>query len=265
MNITPQNAAVEVHDLTVTYNKKPALWDVDFLLPQGKIIGVIGPNGAGKSTLIKAMMGLIPISSGWVKLFNEPLNTIRQQLSYVPQRESVDWDFPASVMDVVLMGRYGHQRGFFKRTSKKDKTIALKCLQKVRMEEFVNRQIAQLSGGQQQRVFLARALAQQAQLYLMDEPFAGIDASTERAILELLIEMRNEGKTIVVVHHDLQSAYEFFDWMVMLNTRLVACGPKKDVFTQKILNETYGGTLSLLSSVSEMMAKNELPVREKKY
>ena len=261
MNILVENPAIEVHDITVTYNRKPALWDIDFALPEGKLIGIVGPNGAGKSTLIKAIMGIVPRSSGYVKIFNQPLDDVRHRVSYVPQRESVDWDFPASVLDVVMMGRYG-KRSLFSRLNKEDKNIALDCLRKVRMEGYVNRQISQLSGGQQQRVFLARSLAQQADVYFMDEPFAGIDAATENAILELMSDMRKEGKTILVVHHDLQSAYEYFDWMVLLNTRLVACGPTEEVFTTQLLNEAYGGKLTMLSKISDIIKAKDLPIRE---
>jgi len=260
--VTPVvNPLIEVHSLTVTYNRKPALWDIDFAIPKGKLVGIVGPNGAGKSTLIKAMMGLVPLSSGYTKLFNQNLDAVRKKVSYVPQRGSVDWDFPASALDVVLMGRYG-QRGLFKRLSQNDKAIAMDCLKQVRMEGFKNRQIAQLSGGQQQRVFLARALAQQADLYFMDEPFVGIDATTENAIVDLLSTMRNQGKTILVVHHDLQSAYEYFDWIILLNTRLVACGPKKHVFTKQLLTETYGGRLTLLSQIGDLLQQNDFPIRE---
>ena len=250
-----------MHDLTVTYHKKPAHWDIDFSVPKGKLVGIIGPNDAGKSTLIKSMMNIVVPSSGYVKLFDKPIDKVRQRISYVPQRESVDWDFPASVLDVVLMGRYG-KRGLFRRLTKNDKQIAMECLKKVRMEAFANRQIAQLSGGQQQRVFLARSLAQQADLYFMDEPFAGIDAATEKAIIDLLADMRKNQKTILVVHHDLQTAYNYFDWIILLNTRLVACGPKEEVFTPELLNETYGGKLTLLSNISNLVQKENLPVRE---
>ena len=256
-----ENPIIEVHDLTVTYHKKPALWDIDFYIPKGKLVGIIGPNGAGKSTFIKAMMNIVVPSSGYVKLFDQPIDKVRQRISYVPQRESVDWDFPASVLDVVLMGRYG-KRGLFRRLTKKDKEIAMESLKKVRMEAFANRQIAQLSGGQQQRAFLARSLAQQADLYFMDEPFAGIDAATEKAIIDLLADMRQNDKTILVVHHDLQTAYDYFDWIILLNTRLVACGPKEEVFTTDLLNETYGGKLTLLSNISNLVQKENLPVRE---
>lgn len=255
------NPILEVHNLTVAYNKKPALWNVDFSIPKGKLVGIIGPNGAGKSTLIKSIMGLIPLSSGYAKLFGEGLDSVRGKVSYVPQRESVDWDFPASALDVVLMGCY-RRRGLFRWMTKADKALAMDCLRQVKMEAFANRQIAQLSGGQQQRVFLARSLAQQAELYFMDEPFAGIDATTEKAILDLLLEMRDDGKTILVVHHDLQSAQEYFDWIILLNTRLVASGPKLEVFTPKLLQETYGGKLSVLSQMGDLLQEKAFPVRE---
>jgi manganese/zinc/iron transport system ATP- binding protein len=261
MSAATGNIALEVHDLTVTYQKKPALWDVDFEIPEGQLIGIVGPNGAGKSTLIKSIMDLVPSGSGYVKIFGQDLDQVRQRISYVPQRESVDWDFPASVMDVVLMGRYG-KRGLFRRIKDRDRRIAQDCLRKVGMEAYAKRQIAQLSGGQQQRVFLARALAQEADLYFMDEPFAGVDAATEAAVLELLQSMRDSGRTIMVVHHDLQSAAQYFDWFVLLNTRLVACGPKEEVFTPELLQETYGGKLTLLSTVGHLFGKSELPPRE---
>jgi manganese/zinc/iron transport system ATP- binding protein len=255
------NTALEIHDLTVAFDRKPVLWNIDLLIPQGKLVGIIGPNGAGKSTLIKAAMGILPLSSGFVKLFDKPLNEIRERVSYVPQRESVDWDFPASVMDVVLMGRYA-KLGLFKRPRKADKDVAMDCLKKVGMEGFINRQISQLSGGQQQRTFLARALAQQADLYFMDEPFAGVDAATEKAIVTLLREMTNQNKTVIVVHHDLQSVSQYFDWIVMLNTRLVASGPTETTFTSENLESTYGGKLTLLTDVADLMRREDYPSRE---
>ncbi len=261
MIIQVPNPIIEVHNATVSYDKKPAIWNVDFSIPEGKLVGIIGPNGAGKSTVVKAIMGLVPLSNGEVQVFGQALDKVRHKVSYVPQRESVDWDFPASVMDIALMGRYG-KGGLTRRLSREDQKIAMECLRKVRMEEFANRQIAQLSGGQQQRVFLARSLAQQADLYLMDEPFAGIDAATENAILELLLTMRSEGKTILVVHHDLQSAKEYFDWIVMLNTRLVASGPKEQVFNEALLNETYGGKLTMLSKAANLLRQTDFPIKE---
>jgi manganese/zinc/iron transport system ATP- binding protein len=261
MIIQAENPVLEVHDLTVSYDKKPVLWGVDFSVPKGQIIGILGPNGSGKSTLLKSIMGLIPVSSGYVKLFDKNIREVRRRVSYVPQRESVDWDFPASVFDVVLMGRYGHL-GLFKRPKKADKEIAMDALQKVGMEKFADRQISQLSGGQQQRVFLARALAQDADLYFMDEPFAGVDASTESAIIELLRNMVKQGKTLVVVHHDLQSVAEYFDWLILLNLRLVASGPVKQTFNAENLTDTYGGKLTILSNLTDIMQKQDFPSRE---
>lgn len=255
--------ALEVHDLTVAFDRKPVLWNIDLVIPQGKIVGIVGPNGAGKSTLIKSIMGLLPLSSGYTKLFDQSLNDVRSKISYVPQRESVDWDFPASVMDVVLMGRYS-KLGLFKRPRKADRDVALDCLRKVGMEAFANRQISQLSGGQQQRTFLARALAQQADVYFMDEPFAGVDAATEKTIITLLRTMAQSGKTVIVVHHDLQSVTNYFDWVIMLNTRLIASGPTAETFTQENLQETYGGKLTLLADVGDLIRRESFPQREKR-
>lgn len=255
------NPALEIHDLTVAFDRKPVLWNIDLKLPQGKLVGIVGPNGAGKSTLIKAVMGLLPLSSGYVKLFDKELNDVRAQVSYVPQRESVDWDFPASVLDVVMMGRYG-KLGLFKRPRKADRDAAMDCLKKVGMEAFANRQISQLSGGQQQRTFLARALAQQADIYFMDEPFAGVDAATEKTIIDLLRNMTQANKTVIVVHHDLQSVPQYFDWVIMLNTRLIAVGPTITTFNQHNLQETYGGKLTLLSDVGDLIKRESFPNRE---
>lgn len=244
---------IEVHDLTVAYRKRPVLWDIDFVLPEGKLIGMVGPNGAGKSTLIKAIMGLLPLVSGFVRIYGKPLETTREIVAYVPQRESVDWDFPTDALDVVTMGRYG-RLGLFKRPTKDDKARAMDALEKVGMADFAKRQISQLSGGQQQRVFLARALVQDAQIYLMDEPLAGVDAATEKAILELLHELKTKGKTLLVVHHDLNTVAEYFDWVMLLNLRLVKLGSVKEVFNDENLRLTYGGKLNLLSEMAEKIA-----------
>ncbi len=252
---------IEIHDLTVAFDRKPVLWNIDALLPAGKLIGIIGPNGAGKSTLIKTLMGLVPAGSGYVKIFGKQLDQVRKRVSYVPQRETVDWDFPVSVMDVALMGRYAHT-GMFGKLRQADHDIALDALCQVGMEAFANRQIAQLSGGQQQRTFLARALAQRADLYLMDEPFAGVDAATEKTVITLLREMTSQGKTVVVVHHNLQSAKQYFDYLMLLNTRLVACGPANEVFTPENLQDTYGGNLTLLTDVVNLMHRENYPTRE---
>jgi manganese/zinc/iron transport system ATP- binding protein len=241
--------ALEFHDLTVTYDRKPVLFGVDAAIPQGSLCGIIGPNGAGKSTLIKAVMGLLPVQGGWTQVFGGPLEQCRQRVAYVPQRSSVDWDFPVNVMDVVLMGRYG-RLGLLRRPGQKDRAIAAEALEKVQMSAYAGRQISQLSGGQQQRVFLARALAQEADLYLMDEPFTGVDAATERAIITLLQEIRARGGTIVAVHHDLTTAPEYFDHLLLLNMRLIASGPTAEVFNQELLQKTYGGRLTVLSEMA---------------
>ena len=253
--------ALEIHVVTVAFDRKPVLWNIDLTIPQGKLVGIIGPNGAGKSTLIKAIMGLLPLSSGFVKIFDQPIDAVRGRISYVPQRESVDWDFPASVLDVVLMGRYG-KLGLFKRPRKADRDVAMDCLKKVGMDGFLNRQISQLSGGQQQRTFLARALAQQADVYFMDEPFAGVDAATEKAIIDILQEMTRSKKTVIVVHHDLQSVAQYFDWLIMLNTRLIAHGPTDEVFNHQNLQQAYGGKLTLLADVADLFRREHFPNRE---
>lgn len=251
---TMEPAPLEIHDLTVAYHKKPVLWGIDLAVPKGKLVGIVGPNGAGKSTLIKAIMGLIPVSSGWVKIFGESYRKNLKRVGYVPQRESVDWDFPVNVMDVVLMGRYGHL-GLIKRPKKEDREIARECLEKVKMLPFANRQIANLSGGQQQRVFLARALAQESDLYFMDEPFAGVDAATETAIVTLLQELKDRGKTLLVVHHDLPTARNYFDMLLLLNMRVVAFGPTEEVFNYDLLQTTYGGRLTILAEVAQAVGE----------
>ncbi|SNS76805.1 manganese/zinc/iron transport system ATP- binding protein [Ekhidna lutea] len=257
-----ENPALEIHDLTVSYDKKPVLWGIDLSIPRGALCGIIGPNGAGKSTLIKAIMNLVDMNSGYVKLFDQTLDEVRKKVSYVPQRESVDWDFPASVLDVVLMGRYANL-GLFKNPRRADKDAALKALEMVGMEKYSKRQISQLSGGQQQRVFLARALTQNADIYFLDEPFSGVDAATEKAIFQILKNLSKDGKTIIVVHHDLQSVEPYFEWVILLNLRLVASGPTKQVFTPALLEETYGGKLTLLTEVGELVKKGEFEAREK--
>jgi manganese/zinc/iron transport system ATP- binding protein len=240
--------ALEIHDLTVAYHQRPVIYGVDVEIPTGRLVGIMGPNGAGKSTLIKAIMGLLRPVNGWVKLFGEPAEKNLTRVGYVPQRESVDWDFPVSVMDVVLMGRYG-RLGIGRRPRTQDRDIARACLEKVHMLPFADRQISNLSGGQQQRVFLARALAQESDLYLMDEPFAGVDATTEATIVTLLQDLKAQGKTILVVHHDLTSAKQYFDMLLLINMRLVAFGETEQVFTPELLQKTYGGRLTILSEV----------------
>jgi manganese/zinc/iron transport system ATP- binding protein len=243
----PETKAIEVTDLTVAYQETPVLWDIDLDVPQGVLLAIIGPNGAGKTTLIKAILGLVRPAAGNVLIYNKPYAVQRGIVGYVPQRGSVDWDFPTNVLDVVMMGRYG-ALGWIKRPGKKDRELARHALEKVGMEEYTTRQISQLSGGQQQRVFLARALVQDATVYLMDEPFQGVDATTERAIVTLLQELRENGKTVVVVHHDLQTVTDYFDWVTLLNVRRIASGPVDETFTPENLRETYGGRIAFIKN-----------------
>jgi manganese/zinc/iron transport system ATP- binding protein len=232
--------ALEIAALSVAYDAVPAVWNASFTVETGTLMAIVGPNGAGKSTLLKGLLGMLPRLAGRVRVFGQDPAQERGHIAYVPQRSSVDWDFPATVLDVVLMGTYG-RLGWFRRPGKKERAAALDALKMVEMDEFKTRQIAELSGGQQQRVFLARALVQNASLYLMDEPFAGVDAVTERAIVVLLKRLRDEGRTIVVVHHDLSTVPEYFDAVTLLDRRVIASGPVDEVFTRARVEETYGG------------------------
>lgn len=242
-------AVLDIHDVTVAYHRKPVLWDIDLAWDEPRLVGIVGPNGAGKSTLIKAILGLVPLASGSVHLFGRPVNEERRRIGYVPQRESVDWDFPVSVLDVVLMGTYG-QLGWLRRPARKQTRWALDCLAHVGLADFADRQIGQLSGGQQQRVFLARALAQQADIYFMDEPMAGVDATTEQIVFSLLKELREQAKAVLVVHHDLRTVTRYFEHVVLLNMGLVASGPVEQVFTAENLKRTYGGRLAVLDDAA---------------
>lgn len=239
--------AVEVRDLTVAYRDKPVLWDIDLDVPKGVLMAIVGPNGAGKTTLIKAILGLVSKAAGQVLIYGSEYAAARERVAYVPQRGSVDWDFPTSVLDVVMMGLYS-SLGWFRRPGASHRTRAMEALAKVAMEEFAPRQISQLSGGQQQRVFLARALVQEADVFLMDEPFQGVDAVTERAIISILRELRETGKTVLVVHHDLQTVREYFDEVLLLNVRRIASGKVEEVFTSANLRTTYGGRVGFLRS-----------------
>ncbi|MCU0506859.1 MAG: metal ABC transporter ATP-binding protein [Anaerolineae bacterium] len=237
--------AIEATDLTVAYQEKPVLWDVDLEAPEGVLMAVVGPNGAGKSTLMKTILGLVPAAAGQVRVYGKPYEQQRHLVGYVPQRGSVDWDFPTDALDVVTMGLY-RRLGWMRRPGKAERAAALDALDQVGMADFADRQISQLSGGQQQRVFLARALVQDARIYLMDEPFAGVDATTERAIIGLLRELRRQGKTVLVVHHDLQTVPEYFDWVTLLNVRRIASGPVAEAFTEDNLRRAYGGRIAFL-------------------
>lgn len=243
-------AILDVHDVTVAYHRKPVLWDVDLELHSPQLAAIVGPNGAGKSTLIKSILGLVPMASGRVEVFGQPMAKSRHRIGYVPQRESVDWSFPVSVLEVVLMGTYG-KLGWFRRPGRAQRELARECLAKVGLSPLEERQIGELSGGQQQRVFLARALAQEADLYFMDEPMAGVDATTERIIFDCLRDLRKAGKTILVVHHDLRTVPMYFDYVVLMNMRIVAAGPLEQVFTQEQLHKTYGGRLAVLDAAAE--------------
>jgi manganese/zinc/iron transport system ATP- binding protein len=240
--------ALSVEQLTVNLDKTPVLWDVHFEIPQGKLVGIIGPNGAGKTTLLKCILGMIPALSGRVRFFDQTLKAAQRRLAYVPQRSSVDWDFPITVFDVVLMGRYA-RLGLFKRPSQADKEAALHVLEMVGMSAFAKRQINQLSGGQKQKLFVARALLQEADLYLMDEPFAGIDMATEKELMALFNQLRAEGKTLLIVHHDLAQVTRYFDWLVMLNTCLIASGPTKETFQAENILRTYGRSRAVLDDL----------------
>jgi manganese/zinc/iron transport system ATP- binding protein len=244
MNTNEEGIAFQTLDLSVNYGTVPALWDISLSVPTGVVAGIIGPNGAGKSTLIKTALNLVSPLSGSVKFFGQPLPEVRQRIAYVPQKESVDWDFPITVRGLVLMGRYG-RLGLFHRPRKADYAAVDEYLDKMGILQFSNRQISQLSGGQQQRVFLARALIQEADLYLMDEPFIGVDLSTRMVIMNLLHQLREKGKTVFVVHHELDSVEAFFDWIIMLNIRLVASGPTKSTFIPENLQSCYGKSYAL--------------------
>ncbi|WP_114393926.1 metal ABC transporter ATP-binding protein [Oleisolibacter albus] len=238
--VTALAPPLAVRGLSVAYHQKPVLWSVDFTAPARGLVAVVGPNGAGKSTFIKACLGLVPLLSGEVTVFGAPLSRRRREVGYVPQRGSVDWDFPVSALEVVAMGRYG-RIGLLGRIGRADRDAALACLDKVGMADYAGRQIGQLSGGQQQRVFLARALAQEARLYFMDEPFAGVDAATEQAILDVLQDLDRQGRSVICVHHDLQTVAQRFQHVLLLNVEKIADGPVSDMLTPSLLRRTYGG------------------------
>ena len=239
--------ALHVEDLTVSYRADPVLWDIDIDIPPGVLAAIVGPNGAGKSSLIKAALGLLPPVAGHVRFFGRRYRDMRRRIGYVPQRQSVDWDFPATALDVVTMGLYG-RLGWFRRPGRAEREAALAALSRVGMQDHALRQIADLSGGQQQRVFIARALVQEADIYFLDEPMAGVDAVTEAAIVALLEDLRDQGRTVVVVHHDLTTVRRYFDWLVILNRRVVAQGPVAEVYTAANLRRAYGGQIALIEA-----------------
>lgn len=250
-HIPQKDAALQVHQLNVNYEKTPVLWDISLEIPRGKIVGIIGPNGAGKSTFIKTAMGLIQPISGKIEFFGQPLSACRRRVAYVPQRESVDWDFPITVRDLVMMGRYG-MLGLCKWPRQADYAAVDHCLELMGMTQYAERQISQLSGGQQQRAFIARALVQEADIYFMDEPFAGIDIATETVIMQLLRQLQAKDKTVFIVHHDLNTVENYFDWVIMLNMRLISCGPVLEAFNPDTLNMAYGKSYALFDEALKL-------------
>ena len=255
MSQTQSNSpAIEVEDLTVSYGPVPALLDISLAIEEGKLVGIIGPNGSGKSTLMKSMLGFVKPDVGIVRVFGTDVSNVKGRVAYVPQRGSVDWDFPITVREVAAMGRYSYRRWWQDLTAK-DYELADEALEKVRMGDYRGRQIGQRSGGQQQRVFMARALAQNADILLLDEPFAGVDAATERAILDVLEDLKNVGKTVVVVHHDLATAAEYFDLLILLKQRLFGFGPPKMILNPKLLGDVYEGTLRVFAELEKQGAQ----------
>lgn len=242
MSTEPGVPAIEIDHLTVSYGQRPALLDVSLTLPQGELIGIIGPNGGGKSTLLKAILGFARSDVGTVKILGKPVDHASGHVAYVPQRGAVDWDFPVTVKQVAMMGRYG-MMPWWRGPNAEDRECVASALRTVRMQDYASRQIGQLSGGQQQRVFMARALAQGADILLLDEPFAGVDAATEHALLDVLSQSKAEGKTLVVVHHDLATAAQYFDRLVLVKQRLYASGPPEQVLREDLLSQVYEGKL----------------------
>lgn len=243
--------ALLVEELTVNYEETSVLWNLGFSIPKGLLVGIIGPNGAGKSTLLKSLLGMVKPLSGHIEFFGKPLKKVRHKIAYVPQHSSVDWDFPVSALDVVLMGRY-NRLPYFKWPRAADKEAAMRALELLGIQALANRQIRQLSGGQRQRLFLARAFVQEADIYLMDEPFAGVDMATEKLIISFLDKLKMAGKTLFIVHHDLSTVDSYFDWVIMLNTSLIACGPVEEVFHADSLARTYGRNVSMLEKALQL-------------
>ena len=233
-----QNSVIHVEDLTMAYRETPVLWDIDLDIPEHVRCAIVGPNGAGKSTLLRGILGLLKPVSGAVQLWGKPLSAVHKQIAYVPQRGSVHWDFPTTVFDVVLMGRYAHL-GLVRRPGKEDRALAMEALDKMKMADFADRQISELSGGQKQRVFIARALAQDAQLYIMDEPLAGVDETTERIIMDKFVDLQRENRTVIAVHHDLSTLNVYFDYLVVLNRTVKASDYLENLDKEAALARAY--------------------------
>ena len=245
---------ISVKNLTVTYNKKPAIKGINLEIESSSIIGIVGPNGAGKSTLLKGILGLLPADTGEVKIFGKDIKDSLKRVSYIPQKEQFDWDFPINVSEVVMMGRYPYL-SLFGSPKESDKQIVNRVLEKVEMKKYAHTQIRNLSGGQQQRIFLARALAQESDIYFLDEPFVGVDAKTETAIFNLIKELKSEGKTIMIVHHDLSKVEDYFDKIILINQILIAYGDTSKVFTPELLHRTYGGQLTILQKAEQLISE----------
>ena len=243
-----KDPAISIEDLHVSYFGNEAVTGVSLSVNTGNLVGIIGPNGAGKSTFLKAMLNLIPKDKGAVKVLGKPIAEVRKSIAYVPQRNDIDWDFPITVLDAVLIGTYPHLK-LFRRPKKKDKEWALECLQRVGMQEFSRRQIGELSGGQQQRVFLARALAQKADLFFLDEPFVGVDVSSEETIVNILKELCRQGKTVIVVHHDLSKANDYFNQLILLNKELISFGTVEEVFKPEVIAKAYKGHFAFMNEI----------------
>lgn len=239
---------IDVKNLSVSYSGKKAIKDVSFSLESGKLIGVIGPNGAGKSTLIKGMLGLVSTNSGEVEIFGQSVDEIRKEIAYIPQRADIDWDFPILVKDTVLLGTYP-KLGLFKRPKEKEKTLAMEALTKVGMEDFADKQIGELSGGQQQRVFVARSLAQETDIFFLDEPFVGVDIKSEEIIIDILKDLRNHGKTIFIIHHDLSKLEDYFDDIILINKKLFGAGPIKEIVRPELMEKAFETPLDVLETM----------------
>ncbi|MCM3708393.1 MULTISPECIES: metal ABC transporter ATP-binding protein [Cytobacillus] len=243
-----KDPAISIQDLHVSYFGNEAVKGVSLSVDTGNLVGIIGPNGAGKSTFLKAMLNLIPKDKGAVKVLGRPITEVRKSIAYVPQRNDIDWDFPITVLDAVLIGTYPHLK-LFRRPKKKDKEWAKECLQRVGMQELSKRQIGELSGGQQQRVFLARALAQKADLFFLDEPFVGVDVSSEETIVNILKELCRQGKTVIVVHHDLSKANDYFNQLILLNKELISFGTVEEVFKPEVISKAYQGQFTFMKEI----------------
>ncbi len=243
-----KDPAISIEDLHVSYFGNEAVTGVSITVNTGNLVGIIGPNGAGKSTFLKAMLNLIPKDKGAVRVMGKSIAEVRKSIAYVPQRNDIDWDFPITVHDAVLIGTYPHLK-LFRRPKKKDKEWAMECLQRVGMQEFSKRQIGELSGGQQQRVFLARALAQKADLFFLDEPFVGVDVSSEETIMNILKELCRQGKTVIVVHHDLSKANDYFNQLILLNKELISYGTVEEVFKPEVIAKAYKGQFAFMNEI----------------